>query len=152
MLVSVLGIRRANYNEYYLSNETLNLLTWSFKYSPHPYFGYESAPIRSFERNRESTVQKKTMSLLCSADPLQKCSLIMHISHLEHFEPLRSALPELAGKRIVIANLALGGGHQPQQYFIASFFLEDVDLFINIEGFNEAEIRQCHAAVPVGIS
>ena len=79
MLVSVLGIRRANYDGYYLSNRTLNLLTWSFKYSPHPYFGYDSAPIRGFERDK-STVQKTTMSLLCSADPLQQCSLIMHKS------------------------------------------------------------------------
>jgi hypothetical protein len=60
--------------------------------------------------------------------------------HLEHFEPLRAALPDLTGKRIVLVNLALGAGHQPQQYFIASFFLEDVDLFINIDGFNDAAI------------
>lgn len=54
--------------------------------------------------------------------------------HPEHFEPLRSALPELGDKRIVVANLALGGRRQPQQYFIAAFFLDDVDLFIRTPG------------------
>ena len=148
VLVSVLGIRRANYNEYYLSNETLTLLTWSFKYSPHPYFGYESAPIRSFERERERR-SKEDYVIAVLGGSVAEMFANYAISHLEHFEPLRSALPELAGKRIVIANLAIGGGHQPQQYFIASFFLEDVDLFINIEGFNEAEIRSAMPQYPL---
>ena len=69
----------------------------------------------------------------------------------KHLEDLsRScALPELAGKRIVFANLALGGGDQPQQYFIATYFLEDVDLFINLEGFNEVEIRSAMPQSPL---
>jgi hypothetical protein len=69
--------------------------------------------------------------------------------HPGHFEPLRSALPELGDKRIVVANLALGGGRQPQQYFITAFFLDDVDLFISIEGFNEALIRSFLPVYPL---
>lgn len=41
------------------------------------------------------------------------------------------------GKKIVILNMALSAGKQPQQYFISSYFSNTIDLAINLDGLNE---------------
>ncbi len=43
----------------------------------------------------------------------------------------------LADKKIKILPFALPAGKQPQQYFINSFFLDSIDLVINIDGRND---------------
>jgi hypothetical protein len=139
VLVWGLGISQADYEDYYAKDQRLELLTWSLKYSPHPYFGYESAAIRKFESERAG-LSKQDYVIGILGGSVAELFGEYASRHPESFEPLRSALPELGGKRIVIANLGLAGGRQPQQFFIASFFLDDVDLFIGIEGFNEARI------------
>jgi hypothetical protein len=143
-----LGISRSNYDSYYLRDRDLSRLTWSLEYSPHPYFGYESPAIRRFEAERDR--RSKADYVIGVLGGSVAASFADYASrHLEYFEPLRDALPNLGDKRLVIANLALGAGHQPQQYFIAAFFLEDVDLFINIEGFNEIRIRNSLPVYPL---
>lgn len=49
VIVWRLGISRWTYDTYYVQDENLNRLMWSSKFSPHPYFGYESPAIRSNE-------------------------------------------------------------------------------------------------------
>ena len=148
LLVSVLGIRRTNYENYYRGDEKLNLLTWSFKYSPHPYFGYESPEIRAFERQREHRSERDYIIGVLGGSVAEMFANYAR-AHLEDFEPLRAVLPEVGDKRFVIANLALGGGHQPQQFFIGSFFSDDVDLFITIDGFNEMMIMSSLPRYPL---
>jgi len=56
---------------------------------------------------------------------------------IEARNTLKNKIPVLKNKEIVILNLALEGGRQPQQYFILSFFEQMFDFVINIEGENE---------------
>jgi hypothetical protein len=58
-------------------------------------------------------------------------------------------LPLLKGRDIRILNFSLGGYKQPQQLFIASYFLDSVDLFLNIEGHNEMEAFANFPSFPV---
>ncbi len=51
--------------------------------------------------------------------------------------PFLVEIEEIVGKKIKILNLSLGSGQQPQQFFISSYFIESIDLFINLDGFNE---------------
>ncbi len=51
--------------------------------------------------------------------------------------------PEFANKEIVILNFGNGGYKQPQQLLILNYFLalgQDLDLVINIDGFNEVAL------------
>ena len=38
-----------------------------------------------------------------------------------------------------IVNLAMGGAKQPQQFFIAAYFLDNLDIIVNIDGYNDAK-------------
>lgn len=52
-------------------------------------------------------------------------------------------LPGLANKEIIITPLAMGGYKEPQQLLVLNYFLslgQDLDLVINIDGFNEVAI------------
>jgi hypothetical protein len=52
-------------------------------------------------------------------------------------------LPELAGKEVLILPFAIGGYKQPQQLIVLNYFLsigQDLDLAINIDGFNEVAL------------
>ena len=52
-------------------------------------------------------------------------------------------LPELAGKEVIILPFAIGGYKQPQQLLVLNYFLsigQDLDLAINIDGFNEVAL------------
>jgi hypothetical protein len=55
----------------------------------------------------------------------------------EYLALLRQSVPEIGSKNIRVVNLALGGYKQPQQFFVASFYLDRIDLLINFDGFNE---------------
>lgn len=72
-------------------------------------------------------------------------SLAFQLSSLAHdtivAELMRS--PSLAGRRIEIIRLALGGFKQPQQLFALTYLLSlgaEFDLVINIDGFNEVAL------------
>jgi hypothetical protein len=52
-------------------------------------------------------------------------------------------IPELADKEVIILPFAIGGYKQPQQLLVLSYFLsigQDLDLVINIDGFNEVAL------------
>lgn len=52
-------------------------------------------------------------------------------------------LPELAGKEVIILPFAIGGYKQPQQLLVLNYFLsigQELDLAINIDGFNEVAL------------
>lgn len=52
-------------------------------------------------------------------------------------------LPALANKEIIVLPFAVGGYKQPQQLLVLSYFLsigQDIDLAINIDGFNEVSL------------
>ncbi len=52
-------------------------------------------------------------------------------------------VPELADKEVIILPFAIGGYKQPQQLLVLNYFLsigQDLDLAINIDGFNEVAL------------
>ncbi len=112
------------------------LLNWTKKYERHPYFGYAHPRIKAYEKQRTQVPEKPYVIGILGGSVAQ--SFADYTMQTPGFlSELKRQLPELASKTIVIWNLAAGGYKQPQQYFIASYFLEDIDLFINIDGLNE---------------
>jgi hypothetical protein len=59
--------------------------------------------------------------------------------HENEFEPLRKAIKAVGNKNLRIVNLANGGYKQPQQFFVAAYFADKLDLVINIDGYNDAQ-------------
>ncbi|EKD11531.1 hypothetical protein [Limnospira platensis] len=65
-------------------------------------------------------------------------------------------VPELANKEFIILNFAHGGYKQPQQLLILNYFLsigQELDLVVNIDGFNEVALPPLNnqASVPVSM-
>ena len=61
------------------------------------------------------------------------------IRNPSHFESLRQAMPTFNRKNLRIVNLANGGFKQPQQFFVAAYFMDKLDLVINLDGLNDAQ-------------
>jgi hypothetical protein len=70
------------------------------------------------------------------------------IGHPQYFEQLRNAIPEIGGRAIRIVDLAFGGYKQPQQFIVASYLLESLDLTVNIDGLNEIAAQDLSPAYP----
>jgi hypothetical protein len=47
-------------------------------------------------------------------------------------------IPAFREKTLRIVNLTNGGYKQPQQFFVAAYFMDKLDLVINLDGFNDA--------------
>ncbi len=136
-LYFILGFKDSNYTRHYENDPKLNLITWTEKYSPHPYFGYESPTIRDSEKIL-SEVGKDDFVIGILGGSVAEIfgEYTLHTDSI--FESLREAIPAMGDKNIRIVNLALGGGKQPQQFFIAAYFMEKLDLVINIDGLKDA--------------
>ena len=142
-----LGIASSEYGEFYrrfTPNQVL--LTWADRYKRHPYIGY-SRPDLTLEMERFRNER----------DPNEYVIAILGGSVAEHFgnyirpqyfEPLRDVIPEIRDRRIRVVNFALGGYKQPQQFILASYLLENFDMVINIEGFNEMALRDLYPLYP----
>jgi hypothetical protein len=66
------------------------------------------------------------------------------------------AYPEFANKEIIVLNFGNGGYKQPQQLLILNYFLalgQELDLVINIDGFNEVALSNLNnkAQVEIGM-
>jgi len=66
------------------------------------------------------------------------------------------AYPEFANKEIIILNFGNGGYKQPQQLLVLNYFLalgQELDLVINIDGFNEVSLSNLNnkAQVEIGM-
>ncbi|MGI9510725.1 MAG: hypothetical protein ACR2QJ_15405, partial [Geminicoccaceae bacterium] len=131
-----LDIKRSEYLDRYIGNPNFNTITWVSRYKPHPYFGYEHQAIQDLEKKEFSKTDDFVVAILGGS---VANSLGKHVrSRPDYFENIRSFIPDIGSKEIIIENLALGAGKQPQQFFISSFFLDKFDMVINIDGFNEA--------------
>lgn len=54
---------------------------------------------------------------------------------------IKKHIPALKNKNVVLLNFATGCAKQPMQYHRFSRFAEDIDMAINIDGFNEVEFN-----------
>ena len=133
----MLGIESGSYADYYINDPKLRMITWTEDYSPHPYFGYESPTTRASEQFL-SEAGEDDFVIGVLGGSVAGSFAEYSIRNPRHFEPLRKVLPTFGQKTLRIVNLANGGYKQPQQFFIAAFFMDKLDLVINIDGFNDA--------------
>jgi len=138
VLYYIVGLEDANYAHHYRNDPKLNLITWTEDYTPHPYFGYESPTTRASEKIlSERGSDDFVIGVLGGS--VAGSFAEYSIRHPSHFESLRTTIPTIGEKNLRIVNLANGGFKQPQQFFVATYFMDQLDLVINIDGFNEAD-------------
>jgi hypothetical protein len=133
-----LDIRDSDYSRYYRGDPDLNLLTWVEKYRAHPYFGYENQSIREFELLREQLTPDDFVIGVLGGSVAENFADYA-IREPKVLNNLKNVIPELARKNLRIVNLAMGGAKQPQQFFVAVYFLDNLDLVVNIDGFNDSD-------------
>jgi hypothetical protein len=136
-LYFILGIKDGNYAHYYEHDPKLNLITWTEGLTPHPYFGYESPAMRDSEQIL-SEVGDDDFVIGILGGSVADSFAYYSIRNPSHFESLREAIPTFGGKNLRIVNLATGGFKQPQQFFVVAYYMDKLDLVINIDGFNDA--------------
>ena len=147
-LYFMLGFKEGNYAHHYENDPKLKLITWTEKYSPHPYFGYESSTIRASEKILSEVGDDDfVIGILGGSVAVMFGNYSRR--NPSHFESLREAIPAMGEKNIRIVNLALGGGKQPQQFFIAAYFMDKLDLIINIDGYNDSTSRHFLPVYPL---
>lgn len=132
-LYFILGFKEGNYAHHYENDPKLDLITWTEKYSPHPYFGYESPTIRASEKVLSEVGDDDFVIGILGGSVAGSFGRYSRRNH-SIFESMREAIPAMGEKNLRIVNLALGGGKQPQQFFISAYFIGKLDLVINIDG------------------
>lgn len=73
----------------------------------------------------------------------------------ERLEEVLTADPRFAGRDVVVLNFAGGGYKQPQQLQILTYFLsqgQELDLVINIDGFNEVALTPFNRGKGIALS
>jgi hypothetical protein len=135
----VLDIQDSNFSHYYRKDPKINLLMWSQKLESHPYFGFESKKIRQFEK-LQNELHPNDFVIGILGGSVAKMFANYVTKRPEYFDKLREAIPSFGGKNLRIARLAMGSAKQPQQFFIATYFLDQLDIMINIDGLNDASI------------
>ncbi len=136
-LYFILGIKDGDYAHYYREDPKLNLITWTEGYTPHPYFGYESSTTRESEQILSEVGDDDFVIGILGGSVAGGFGKYA-IGNPSHFESLREAIPTFGRKNLRIVNLAIGGFKQPQQFFVAAYFMDKLDLVINIDGLNDA--------------
>jgi hypothetical protein len=143
-----LKIMDQDFTNFYKSDPALALMTWGDKYSRHPYFGYvNSQRMKELEHLHENRdVSQYVIAILGGSVAAQLGNYV--IKNQKYFEPLRQVIPEIGNRAIRIVNLAFGGYKQPQQFIVASYFLESLDMTVNIDGLNEVAARDLSPLYP----
>lgn len=133
---------------------------WLSELVPHPYFGFVLSPEKSEANNygfRDSrpfphvkrSPRELVIAVLGGSVALGWASWVQEAGREEFVRALKSSAPALAGRDIVVLNMAMGGYKQPQQLHVASYFQPGVDLFVNLEGHNELEASSHLPLLPI---
>jgi hypothetical protein len=139
----------------------VNVLDESWVYRLHPYLGYTYkpgfCPSKPGFRPSPSAIPANNVGFISNYDyPFQRKSdkqfivgffggsvaqfLAMYEFERHSLADNLRKLPALKDKEIIVLNFALAGYKQPQQALVLSYFLsigQDLDLIINLDGFNE---------------
>jgi hypothetical protein len=143
-----LGIADRDYSRFYRSNPNLALVAWAVKYERHPYLGY-LLPAKAGDLallRRQHDPDDYVIAILGGSVADQFGRYIGQ--HPQTLEALRPLIPAIGNRRIRLFVFAAGGYKQPQQFILASYLLEDLDLTINIDGFNEIAVTDLYPAYP----
>lgn len=114
----------------------------------HPFTGFINYPTPGvdpygFRNDVYSPLQKKQPGRVIIG--IQGGSVAYYFWHTERENLIRmlKSQPYFQDKEIVIVNLTLGGGKQPQQLMILNYLLSlgaEFDIIINIDGFNDVAV------------
>lgn len=117
----------------YRFDSQLEILQWAQDMKPHPLFGFMREKNLSLIGDvREHHPANEFRILLLGG------SVAEIFGDWTHFEEiLKQRISGLRNLDVRLLNLATGGYKQPQQFFILSYLIDQVDLVINIDGFNE---------------
>jgi hypothetical protein len=100
---------------------------------PHPLFGFMREKNLSLIGDlRENHPHNEYRILLLGGSVAEIFGDWTHIEAI-----LKQRIAGLENLDVRLLNLATGGYKQPQQFFILSYLVDQVDLVINIDGFNE---------------
>jgi hypothetical protein len=143
-----LRITDQDFTSFYRSDPALRLLTWGDKYTRHPYFGYVNLQrMDDLEHLHEDQDDSQyVIAILGGSVADQFATYVM--KHPQYFEQLRQVMPEIGDQAIRIVDLAFGGYKQPQQFIVASYFLDSLDLTVNIDGLNEIATQDLSPVYP----
>ena len=130
--------------------DNLNLDLGS-RYS-HPYFGYtpkdgifESAnPFDlPFDHDYTKNENEFNVGIFGGSVAGDFYNHILKVKNLKMFiSSLREIYPETKNRSIKVFNFAQGSAKQPQQFIISSFYVEFLDLTINLDGLNEVDTNR----------
>lgn len=118
----------------------------------HPYLGFVGGPTEALGARglgfgeTEPLLRRRSPDVLLVGITGGSFAQIFGSSAEEVLVPRLAASPRLAGREIVILQLAKGGWKQPQQLMALNYLLvlgAEFDVLINIDGFNEVAL---HAA------
>lgn len=111
----------------------------------HPYFGFTFFPREAnnegFKEAENYPYQKKKGELrlgIFGASTAEQLVLFAKENDSLTQAKFRQYCGLSADSRVKFLNFSVSGGRQPQQFFIASYFLGSADLFVNLDGQNEA--------------
>lgn len=150
----------AGFYQYHLNLTKWEGGNWLRNLTPHPYFGYvmtqdgTAANNHGFNDPEPFPYRKKSkddfvISVLGGSVALGWAGWIQNFGKEFFVSELKKKVPSLASRNIVILDMSMGGYKQPQQLNIASYFLDSVDLFINLEGHNELNAFTNQPVFPV---
>lgn len=117
----------------YEFDSQLEILQWSQDIKPHPLFGFmREKNLSLIGELREHHPTNEFRILLLGGSVAEIFGDWTHIETI-----LKQRISALRNLDVRLLNLATGGYKQPQQFFILSYLIDQVDLVINIDGFNE---------------
>lgn len=118
---------------------------WQANFKASPYFGYVTKHGNNygFDSNESFPIKrnKKTYVIAIAGG-----SVANHFAHYisandNYKDKLKTMIPFLKDKELQIMNLSVPGYRQPQQFFTISYFMDHIDLVIQLDGWNESWIR-----------
>jgi len=147
-----------NYGRHARSQQEIDVLLSKI---PHPFFGFTVNPVHTSLEWREHLISASYENELryrvaLGEDPRADDTFTIgvfgasvagafadHIIEDDAFaRRLKSGVPALADKRIVIRNMAIGSSRQPAQLAIATQYMELLDMTINLDGYSEVAVVQ----------
>ena len=111
--------------------------SWMSHYQIHPYFGFMNPPNYSGLPLKKTSRDQFIIGIFGGSVAQQFCDY--EFEHRVVTKHLQS-LPEFQNKEIVLVKFASQAHKQPQQLLTLNYFLsvgQELDLVINIDGFNE---------------
>jgi len=129
-----------------------NREAWTFDYQIHPYFGFITQRSYADLPLKRANKDQFIIGIFGGSVAQEFCDY--EFQHRVMAKSLQS-LPEFQNKQIVLIQFANQAHKQPQQLLILNYFLsvgQELDMAINIDGFNEVALSYLNNKVGTEVS